>query len=68
MFSLKFRTKMRVEIYFSFYDSRFNLLYDICVRLFWIIEGQGPTVLAVGAGWGCLDIFYSRLKLLPCLL
>ena len=23
----------------------------------WIIVGQGPTVLAVGAGWGCLDIF-----------
>ena len=23
----------------------------------WIIEGQGPTVLAVGAVGGCLDIF-----------
>ena len=23
----------------------------------WMIEGQGPTVLAVGAGVGCLDIF-----------
>ena len=23
----------------------------------WIILGQGPTVLAVGAGGGCLDIF-----------
>ena len=23
----------------------------------WIIVGQGPTVLAVGAGGGCLDIF-----------
>ena len=22
-----------------------------------IIVGQGPTALAVGAGWGCLDIF-----------
>ena len=22
-----------------------------------IIEGQGPTALAVGAGGGCLDIF-----------
>ena len=22
-----------------------------------ITVGQGPTVLAVGAGWGCLDIF-----------
>ena len=25
--------------------------------LIWIIVGQGPTVLAVGAGGGCLDIF-----------
>ena len=23
----------------------------------WIIVGQGPAALAVGAGWGCLDIF-----------
>ena len=23
----------------------------------WMIVGQGPTVLAVGAGRGCLDIF-----------
>ena len=23
----------------------------------WIIVGQGPTTLAVGAGGGCLDIF-----------
>ena len=23
----------------------------------WIIVGQGRTVLAGGAGWGCLDIF-----------
>ena len=23
----------------------------------WMIEGQGPIVLAVGAGGGCLDIF-----------
>ena len=23
----------------------------------WITVGQGPTVLAVGAGGGCLDIF-----------
>ena len=27
------------------------------VPLIWIIVRQGPTVLAVGAGWGCLDIF-----------
>ena len=26
--------------------------------------GQGPTALAVGAGGGCLDIFYSHLSLL----
>ena len=23
----------------------------------WRIVGQGPIALAVGAGWGCLDIF-----------
>ena len=23
----------------------------------WIIVGYGPNALAVGAGWGCLDIF-----------
>ena len=27
------------------------------VLLIWIIIGQGPTVLAVGAGGDCLDIF-----------
>ena len=27
------------------------------VLLIWIIVGQGPIALAVGAGWGCLDIF-----------
>ena len=27
------------------------------VPLIWIIVGQGPTALTVGAGWGCLDIF-----------
>ena len=26
-------------------------------RTVWMIVGQGPTVLAVGAGGGCLDIF-----------
>ena len=30
----------------------------------WIIVGQGPIVLAIGAGGGCLDIFFSRLTLL----
>ena len=24
----------------------------------WIMVGQGPTALAVGAGGGCLDIFF----------
>ena len=27
------------------------------VPLIWIIVGQGPFALAVGAGGGCLDIF-----------
>ena len=27
------------------------------VLLIWIEVGQGPNVLAVGAGRGCLDIF-----------
>ena len=26
--------------------------------------GQGPIVLSVGAGGGCLDIFFSHLSLL----
>ena len=30
----------------------------------WIIVGQGPTALAVGADGGCLDIFASRLSFL----
>ena len=34
------------------------------VPLIWIIVWQGPTALAVGAGWGCLDIFFSRLSFL----
>ena len=35
------------------------------VLLVWVVVGQGPTALAVGAGWGCWDIFsliYNRLK------
>ena len=27
------------------------------VLLIWVRLGQGPTALAVGADWGCLDIF-----------
>ena len=34
------------------------------VLLIWIIVGQGPTALEVGAGGGCLDIFSSRLSFL----
>ena len=30
----------------------------------WRIVGQGPIALAVGAGGGCLDIFYSPLSFL----
>ena len=33
-------------------------------RFIWIIVRQGPTVLAVGAGGGCLDIFFSPLSFL----
>ena len=32
------------------------------VLLIWIRLGQGPIVLAVGAGGGCLDIFFSPLS------
>ena len=31
------------------------------VLLIWIIVGQGPTALAIGAGGGSLDIFVSHL-------
>ena len=34
------------------------------VLLTWITVGQGPIVLAVGAGGGCLDVFFSHLSLL----
>ena len=34
------------------------------VLLIWSRVGQGPTVLAVGADGGCLDIFFSRLSFL----
>ena len=34
------------------------------VLLIWIIVGQGPVALAVGAGGGCLDIFFSHLSFL----
>ena len=34
------------------------------VLLIWITVGQGPTAPAVGAGGGCLDIFFSHLSFL----
>ena len=34
------------------------------VLLIWIRERQGPTALAVGAGGGCLGVFFSRLSFL----
>ena len=34
------------------------------VLLIWIIVGQGPIVLAVGADGGCLDFFFSHLSFL----
>ena len=33
----------------------------------WMIVGQGPTALAVGAGGGCLDILLSSILSLLCL-
>ena len=34
------------------------------VLLIWVRVEEGPTLLAVGAGGGCLDIFFSRLSFL----
>ena len=34
--------------------------------IIWITVGQGPTALAVGAGWGCVAIFTLNYPL--CLL
>ena len=34
------------------------------VLLVWMIVGQGPIALAVGAGGGCLDIFFPHLSFL----
>ena len=28
----------------------------------WMTVGQGPIVLAIGSGGGCLDIFFSHLS------
>ena len=33
------------------------VLGKLLVLLIWMIVGQGPTALAVGAGRGCLNIF-----------
>ena len=40
------------EFYMFFFPSGCR-----SVLLIWIIVGQGPTELTVGAGGGCLDIF-----------
>ena len=32
------------------------------ILLIWIIVGQGPITLAVGAGGGCFGHFFSRLS------
>ena len=34
------------------------------VLLIWVIVGQEPIALAVGAGGECLEIFYSHLSFL----
>ena len=34
------------------------------VLLIWMIIRHGPTTLAVGMSWGCLDIYSSRLSFL----
>ena len=34
------------------------------VLLIWIIVGQGSFALAVGAGRGCLNMFFSRVSFL----
>ena len=31
------------------------------VLLIWILVGQGPIALVIGAGRGCLDIFLSSI-------
>ena len=36
------------------------------ILLIWIISGQGPIVLAVGATGGCLDIFLTSVCSLFC--
>ena len=33
------------------------MLGKLAVPIVWMIVGQGPIVLAAGAGGGCLDIF-----------
>ena len=56
---------------YSFYSVFMKLCHDFLILgvvgwcegagrplLTWITVGQGPIVLAVGAGGGCLDIFF----------
>ena len=62
---------------YSFYSVFMKLCHDFLILgvvgwwegagrplLTWITVGQGPVVIAVGAGGGCLDIFFSHLSLL----
>ena len=42
----------------------FENIQSRSVLLIWIIVGQGSIALAVGAGGGCLGIFFSRLSFL----
>ena len=37
------------------------------VLLTWLIVGQGPIMLSIGAGGGCLDIFLSSITSLSFL-
>ena len=53
-----------LDLYLSISDGRVVGWCDGAGKLtvprrptIWMIVGQGPTVLAVGAGGGCLDIF-----------
>ena len=59
---------MKTHIYFVLVfkgrDGEKIRAYDVRLSLWatiWMIVGQGPTALAVGAGGGCLDNF-SLLK------
>ena len=57
---------LTVTYYITYIFSRWSVVCWVNfqyrgVLLFWISVGQGPTVLALGAGGGCLDIFLSSI-------